>query len=43
MDINQIVNTGGAFIAGAFLVWLARIAKKDLTKKIIKTRKSLSD
>jgi len=33
MDINQIVNTGGAFIAGAFAVWLARIAKKDLTKK----------
>jgi len=28
MDINQIVNTGGAFIAGAFLIWLARIAKK---------------
>lgn len=33
MDINQIVNTGGAFIAGAFAVWLGRIAKKDLTKK----------
>ena len=33
MDINQIVNAGGAFIAGAFAVWLARIAKKDLTKK----------
>jgi hypothetical protein len=33
MDINQIVNTGGAFIAGAFAVWLTRIAKKDLTKK----------
>jgi hypothetical protein len=33
MDINQIVNTSGAFIAGAFLVWLARIAKKDLNKK----------
>lgn len=33
MDINQIVNTGGAFIAGAFLVWLAKIAKRDLTKK----------
>jgi hypothetical protein len=33
MNINQIVNAGGAFIAGAFLVWLARIAKKDLTKK----------
>ena len=33
MDINQIVNTGGAFIAGAFFIWLARITKKDLTKK----------
>ena len=33
MDINEIVNTGGVFIAGAFAVWLARIAKKDLTKK----------
>jgi len=33
MDINQIVNTGGVFIAGAFSVWLARIAKKDFTKK----------
>ena len=38
MDINQIVNTGGAFIAGAFLVWLARIAKRDLTKKIKKLK-----
>jgi hypothetical protein len=36
MDINQIVNAGGVFIAGAFFVWLARIAKKDLTKKIKK-------
>jgi len=33
MDINEIVNTGGAFIAGVFLVWLARIAKRDLIKK----------
>ena len=33
MDINQIVNTGGVFIAGIFAVWLARITKKDLTKK----------
>ena len=33
MDINEIVNTGGAFIAGAFAVWLARIAKRDLIKK----------
>jgi len=33
MDINEIVNTAGAFIAGAFAVWLARIAKKDLPKK----------
>lgn len=33
MDINQIVNVGGAFIAGALILWLARITKKDLTKK----------
>jgi hypothetical protein len=33
MDINQIVNTAGAFIAGGLSLWLTAALKRDIQRR----------